>query len=62
MKPWHAAVGFLAAALQFTAATITPSIIDHSGPLGLIGLSGWLLWTVWFIAYGVALLRTAGDR
>ncbi|MEV4156650.1 hypothetical protein AB0J48_26880 [Nocardia salmonicida] len=62
VKPWHAAVGFLAAALQFTAATITPAIIDHSGPLGLIGLSGWLLWTVWFIAYGVALLRTAGDR
>ncbi|MFC8386456.1 hypothetical protein [Nocardia sp. NPDC057272] len=62
VKPWHAAIGFLAAALQFTAATITPLIIDHDGPLGLIGLSGWLLWSAWFIAYGVALLRTAAVR
>lgn len=62
VKPWHAAIGFLAAALQFTAATITPLIIDHDGPLGLIGLFGWLLWAVWFVVYGIALLRTARDR
>ncbi|MFE3617769.1 hypothetical protein, partial [Streptomyces anulatus] len=62
VKPWHAAIGYLAAALQFTAATITPLIIDHDGPLGLIGLSGWLLWAVWFVAYGVALVRTSEDR
>jgi hypothetical protein len=59
---WHAAIGFLAAALQFTAATLTPLIIEDDGPLGLIGLSGWLLWTVWIVAYGIALLRTAADR
>ncbi|MFE1595512.1 hypothetical protein [Nocardia sp. NPDC058705] len=62
VRPWHAAIGFLAAALQFTAATIASMIIDHDGPLGLIGLSGWLLWAVWFVAYGVALFRTSGGR
>lgn len=62
VKPWLAAIGLLAAALQFTAATMTPLIIDHDGPLGLIGLSGWLLWAVWFVAYGVALVRTARNR
>ncbi|MFD4353636.1 hypothetical protein ACFWPX_13845 [Nocardia sp. NPDC058518] len=62
VKPWHATIGYLAAALQFTAATITPLIIDHDGPLGLIGLSGWLLWAGWLVAYGIALLRTSQDR
>ncbi|WP_067456452.1 hypothetical protein [Nocardia alba] len=62
VAPWHAAIGFLAAALQFTAATLAPLIIDHAGPLGLLGLSGWLLWSVWFITYGVALVRTAERR
>ncbi|MFD0365841.1 hypothetical protein ACFQZZ_30760 [Nocardia sp. GCM10030253] len=57
IRPWHAAIGFLSAALQFTAATITPLVIDHPGPLGLIGLTGWLLWAVWFVTYGVALIR-----
>ncbi|MFD4460021.1 hypothetical protein [Nocardia sp. NPDC058480] len=62
VKTWHAVIGFLAAALQFTAASIAPLIIDHDGPLGLIGLSGWLLWAVWFVAYGIALLRTNKQR
>ncbi|GGN92046.1 hypothetical protein [Nocardia rhizosphaerihabitans] len=57
---WHALIGFLAAALQFTAVMIAPVAIDEKGPLGLIGLSGWLLWTIWFAANGIALLRRAG--
>ncbi|MFI8976561.1 hypothetical protein ACIGO9_26995 [Nocardia asteroides] len=57
VRPWHAVVGFLAAALQFAAAVLAPWVIDGAGPLGLIGLSGWLFWVVWFVAYGIALVR-----
>ncbi|MFD5177218.1 hypothetical protein ACFWM1_15500 [Nocardia sp. NPDC058379] len=56
---WHAVIGFLAAALQFTAATLVPVVIDEKGPLGMVGLSGWLLWTIWFAVYGFALLRNS---
>ncbi|UGT54293.1 hypothetical protein [Nocardia asteroides] len=58
---WHAALGFAAAALQFTAAVLAPVVIEAKSPLGLIGLTGWLLWAIWFAAYGIALLRTAPD-
>lgn len=57
VRPWHAVVGFLAAALQFAAALLTPWVIDGPGALGSVGLSGWLLWVVWFVAYGIALVR-----
>ncbi|MFC9894703.1 hypothetical protein ACFVMC_13525 [Nocardia sp. NPDC127579] len=59
---WQTVIGFLAAALQFTAATIAPLTIDANGPLGLIGLAGWLLWVIWFAAYGLTLLRSTGER
>ncbi|MGW5438547.1 hypothetical protein [Nocardia asteroides] len=57
VRTWHAVVGFLAAALQFAGAVLTPWVIDGPGALGWVGLSGRLLWVVWFVAYGLALLR-----
>ncbi|MEV6062640.1 hypothetical protein AB0L62_21790 [Nocardia asteroides] len=59
LRPWHVWVGFLAAAPQFAAAVLTPWVIDGPGALGFVGLSGWLLWVVWFVAYGIALIRGA---
>ncbi|MCD0445465.1 DUF4386 family protein [Glycomyces sp. A-F 0318] len=53
---WLALMGFAAAALQFASAVLTPVILD-GGPLGLIGLAGWLIWTAWLVLYGVALIR-----
>lgn len=57
IRRWHAIVGLVAAAGQFIAATISPLIIDHAGPLALISLASWLLWVVWIVTYGVTFLR-----
>ncbi len=62
VRPWHAALGLCAAALQFTSAVLTPLIIGDSGPLALPGLAGWLLWVVWITGYGVALIRLPGQQ
>ncbi|MGI5506219.1 hypothetical protein [Lentzea sp. CA-135723] len=53
---WQTWLGYGAAALLFLSATLTPWVVE-GGPLTLIGLSGWLLWVVWLVAYGVALIR-----
>ncbi|MFG2734337.1 2-oxoglutarate/malate transporter [Streptomyces carpaticus] len=54
-------LGLVAAALHAASATLTPLIRDGDGPLGLLGLTGWLLWTGWLIGYGLALVRRPGD-
>lgn len=58
LPTWHAGLGYTAAALQFTSATLTPLVIEHGGALGLVGLAGWLLWVAWLVRYGLALLKT----
>jgi hypothetical protein len=57
IRKWQVGLGFIAAALLFGSATLAPLVVDHDGPLGLLGLGGWLLWVVWLVAYGVALIR-----
>ncbi|OLF16033.1 hypothetical protein [Actinophytocola xanthii] len=57
LPAWHARLGFVAAGLQFTSATLAPLVIAGEGPLGMVGLAGWLLWVVWLVGYGLALLR-----
>lgn len=57
IRPWQAALGFVAAALQFASASLTPLVMEHGGVLGQIGLAGWLLWVVWLGCYGVTLIR-----
>lgn len=57
VMPWHHALGLVSAALLFSSATLTPVVIDRTGPWGLLGLTGWLLWVAWLVAYGIALIR-----
>jgi hypothetical protein len=58
IRPWHGGLGFLAAALQFTSASLAFLVIKEESPLGLIGLIGWLIWAVWIVLYGIRLIRT----
>ncbi len=60
VRPWHATVGYVAAASQFTSASLAFAVVD--GELGFVGLAGWGLWVVWLVAYGVVLLRGSGAR
>ncbi|MEU6393894.1 2-oxoglutarate/malate transporter [Streptomyces sp. NPDC046939] len=62
IRVWHHVLGLASAVLLFTSATLTPLVIDHSGPFGLLGLTGWLLWVVWVVAYGIVLIRLERDR
>ncbi|MGP3976249.1 2-oxoglutarate/malate transporter [Streptomyces sp. 8N114] len=57
IRPWLGTLGLLSATLLFTSATLAPLVIDRTGPLGLLGLGGWLLWVVWLGAYGTTLIR-----
>ena len=57
IRPWHGTLGLLSAALLFSSATLTPLVIDHAGPFGLLGLVGWLMWVAWIVAYGITLIR-----
>ncbi|UUU37869.1 2-oxoglutarate/malate transporter [Streptomyces sp. NBC_00162] len=57
IRPWHGTLGLLAAALQFSSATLAHWAIGNGGALGLLGLAGWLLWVVWIVAYGITLIR-----
>jgi hypothetical protein len=57
IRPWHGALGLLAATLQFSSATLAHWVMDNGGPIGLLGLIGWLMWVVWIIAYGITLIR-----
>jgi hypothetical protein len=57
--PWHAAIGFISAALLFTSTTLSPLAIQRGSRLGLMGLAGWLVWVVWLVWYGVAFLTEA---
>ncbi len=61
IRPWHGALGLLAAALQFASATFAHWVIDNGGLLGLLGLVGWLMWVVWIVAYGIVLIRQNPD-
>ncbi|MEV0648623.1 hypothetical protein AB0I28_25510 [Phytomonospora sp. NPDC050363] len=54
---WHAVLGLLGAALQFSSATLAFWVVDEPGPLGLLGLTGWLLWVLWIVVYGLTLAR-----
>ena len=56
---WHAATGFLAAALLFGTATASPYGVDDVNPLAVFGLAGWILWLVWIVAYSRVLMRSA---
>lgn len=58
---WHGGLGLLAAALLFGSATLAPLVVDHTGPLGLLGLAGWLLWVGWLVVYGITLTRNPVD-
>ena len=62
VRPWHGALGLLAAALQFTSALLTPLIIGDGGTLGLLGLVGWLMWVGWIATYGIVLARLPGQQ
>ncbi|MBB4909403.1 hypothetical protein [Actinophytocola algeriensis] len=55
IRPWHAGLGYVAAALQFASASLAFTVVD--GNLGFVGLAGWVLWVVWLVGYGVTLLR-----
>ncbi|MEU9117357.1 2-oxoglutarate/malate transporter [Streptomyces sp. NPDC048483] len=57
IRPWHGALGLIAAALQFSSATLAHWVIANGGALGLLGLVGWLMWVVWVVAYGITLIR-----
>ncbi|WP_181019581.1 hypothetical protein [Nonomuraea typhae] len=61
IRPWHATVGLLAAALQFSSATLAHWVIDDGGALSLLGLLGWLMWVAWIVAYGIVLIRQSPD-
>ncbi|MEV6305448.1 hypothetical protein AB0M02_38960 [Actinoplanes sp. NPDC051861] len=61
IRRWHAAIGLVAAALQFASATLSPLVIGDPGPVGLLGLAGWLIWVVWIAAYGIALRGNTGS-
>jgi hypothetical protein len=58
IRTWHGTLGLVSAVLMFTSATLTPLVIGNDGPLGLIGLGGWLLWVVWNVVWGITLLRS----
>ncbi len=53
----HSAAGLLAAACQLGSAVLGPLVVDDPGPIGLLGLAGWLIWVGWIAAYGIALTR-----
>jgi hypothetical protein len=58
IRPWHAAVGLLGAALQGLWATLTPVAVDTApAEVAAIGLLGFLLWLVWLATFGAVLLR-----
>ncbi|MFI9505417.1 hypothetical protein [Nocardia sp. NPDC052566] len=57
IRPWHAILGLICAAGQLVSSILTPLVIDHAGPLGLISLISWLGWVVWLGAWGVTLFR-----
>ncbi|GGO54554.1 2-oxoglutarate/malate transporter [Streptomyces lasiicapitis] len=57
IRPWHGTLGLLAAALQFSSATLAHWVIDDDGAMGLLGLVGWLMWVVWTVVYGITLIR-----
>jgi hypothetical protein len=54
----HATLGLVSAGVMTLVSVTTPLHMD-GGPLGLLGLAGFLAWVVWLAAYGVVLLRAA---
>ncbi|MFI6524543.1 2-oxoglutarate/malate transporter [Streptomyces uncialis] len=58
IRRWHGAAGGLAAVLLFGSASLAAVVTDGPGPLGLLGLGGWLIWVLWTVTYGFALLRS----
>ncbi|QPP10334.1 hypothetical protein G4Z16_01895 [Streptomyces bathyalis] len=61
IRRWHGAIGLLAAALQFSSATLAYWVVNEGGLLGLLALAGWLIWVVWIVAYGLALIRVESE-
>ncbi|NUW42090.1 hypothetical protein HT134_18350 [Nonomuraea rhodomycinica] len=57
IRRWHAALGFVAAGLQFSSACLAFAVMRGEGPLGLVGLAGWLAWVAWIAVYGMRLIR-----
>lgn len=53
---------FVAAALQFTSASLAYLVVEEESPLGLVGLIGWLLWTLWIVVYGIRLIGANPGR
>jgi hypothetical protein len=60
IRGWHATLGF-ASALVMTFVSVTTTMHMDGGPIGLMGLAGFLAWVVWLATYGVVLLRTSED-
>ena len=58
IRRWHATLGFVSAGAMTVVSVTTPLHMD-GGPLGLLGLAGFLAWVVWLATYGVVLLRAA---
>ncbi len=58
IRGWHATLGFVSAAVMTVVSLTTPWHMD-GGPIGLVGLAGFLAWVVWLAAYGVVLVREA---
>jgi hypothetical protein len=60
IRPWHATLGFVSAGVMTVVSVTTPLHMD-GGPLGMLGLAGFLAWVVWLATYGVVLLRASKD-
>lgn len=52
----HTGIGFVGAVLLILSACLTPVVMSGNSAAGLFGLTGWLLWVGWLIAYGVRLV------
>lgn len=56
VRGWHAALGYVSAALLFLSASASPYNADGANRTAVIGLVGWLGWITWITAYSIVLL------
>ena len=56
IRAWHGRLGLVAAGVMTTAAVTSPWAAD-GGALAMVGFAGFLMWLVWIVTYGVALVR-----
>lgn len=54
---WHAALGYVSAALLFISSAASPYNVDGGNRISLAGLVGWLGWITWIVTYSITLLR-----